>query len=940
MALKEAGGAELTYTQLSQRIRAIANGLLRAGTVAGNIVGVFQSPNTDWICSVLAIWLIGATYVPLDKKAGMDRLSSILSKMAVAVVLFDQTTASEVHQLYTPAKTLNVSDIPDNGIAYVRNMAMATEIAVIMHTSGSTGVPKGMMISHAEYSNQIYSFTKAWKIQEAEETVLHQSSYTWDMSIFQILITLSNAGSLVIASADQRVDPASLASIIQSEKVTMTVATPTEYLSWFRYGRAQLKDSEWKTVISGGETVFDGLVQEFRDLSKVDLRLINAYGPAEATMACSTVEIPYMDIGCTSQGLRTLPNNSVYIVDESLNPVPIGIPGELVIGGAGVAKGYLDPEKTKERFMADKHASSFFKTKEWTMIHRTGDRARLTQDGGLVLMGRISGDTQIKLGGVRMNVEEIEFAITQASQGRVLQVAVSPRSSSEDDSRQFLVAFVVLSDMDSTEDQASFLEQLAHELPLPRYMRPAAIIPIDCLPQNTSSKVDRFAVGQLPIPQLPSDDTSIESLGPLEESLRELWQETIPREIASQNSIHLKSEYFHSGGTSLSLVNLQALMKERLGVSIALPRLFESSTLQSMASLIRDATPNESEMSVNWEDEIRNLLAASECDLTSIDRQHKPSGSGTVVLTGATGFIGKEILQTLIDNENVHTVHCLAVRTPKNLPEIFADPKVHAHEGNLGAVQLGLSDADAASIFNQADVIIHNGADVSFMKTYQSLKLTNVASTRELVKLATPRRIPFHFVSSATVTRLACQESFGEESLAAFPPPQVPDDGYMAAKWVCEVYLERVSEKFDIPVWIHRPSSVQGANAPELDLMSNMMRYCQETKKIPDTRSWPGGFDLVTVESVATQIVEAIHSAGSSANGVHFRYESGEIELGQNDVQTVMETGTGEQIEIVSVSEWVDLAEKAGMSPLLGMYLRKAKDGQVLLPKLIKGPRD
>ncbi|KAJ5937303.1 Acyl transferase/acyl hydrolase/lysophospholipase [Penicillium verhagenii] len=940
VALKEPGGIGLTYSELADRVSEIANELIDRGSQPGNSIGVFQAPGAVWICTMMAIWRVGGTYVPLDKKSGIDRLSAMVAETSPCLILTDATTASDVHQLRASAPSINVSCLQSRSRVSVPNEAQAENVAIVMYTSGSTGVPKGIKINHSAFCHQVHAFTQAWGIQEGKEIILHQSSYAWDMSICQILLSLCNGGTLIIAGTQLRVDPAAIAGLIQSEYVTTTVATPTEYFSWFLHGDSEFKDSNWRLAISGGEHLSKTLIQEFRSLEKPNLKLVNAYGPTEATMACSSAEVPYMDTDSSTRDtfaiLHTLPNNSVYIVDEELNPVPIGFPGELVIGGAGVALGYLLASNTRERFSKDEHSSSHFQGHGWTTIHKTGDRARLTDDGGIVLMGRISGDNQTKINGIRINVEEIEDAILKASKGRVLQVVVSPRSSVDDVSRKFLVAFV-----HTVEIPPGFLDQVLRGLQLPEYMLPAAIIQIDKLPQNMSGKVDRLAVNKLPIERNPQHSIPTESHLPFEDALRQLWQTTIPRDIVSHHSIQSEAEYFHCGGTSLSLVTLQSLIKERLGVSVSLPQLFQASTLRGMASLVADQSSDTIGESTNWETEIEDMILSSKDTLPGSENPKPAAGSSVVVLTGATGFIGREILRNLLDDVKVQAVHCLAVRRPLHeLAETFSHPKVHVHNGDLGVPRLGLADSDAVSIFGQADVVIHNGADVSFMKTYQSLKLTNVASTIELVKLALPRRIPFHFVSSASVTRLASQPSFGETSLAMYRPTAIPNDGYMAAKWVCEVYLERASQEFGLPVWIHRPSSVSGPGAPELDLISNIMRFSQEIKRIPDTRSWPGGFDLVSVDSVAEQIVEAVHESGlPGGEGIKFRFQSGELELGQEEVQEAMEAKTGEKFEIISVPEWVDLAETAGMSVLLGTYLWQATDGQTLLPKLVKGSR-
>ncbi|OQD84967.1 hypothetical protein PENANT_c011G03847 [Penicillium antarcticum] len=938
VALKDHDGTSLTYTHVQCRINVIANELLSNGVGHDIRVAVFQSPSADWICSLMAILRVGASYVPLDKKVGMGRLAMIMKETSASVVLLDTTTISDFGLLHTNAEPIDVRSLRGSTASPVSNMAMPDQTAVIMYTSGSTGIPKGLMVSHSAYIHHVQASSAKWNVKQGDETILHQSSYAWDASLWQIMVSLCNCATLVIASSQARGDPVALTKLISSEKVTLTLATPTEYLAWMQHGRSNLNNSSLRTAISGGEFVSSGLIEEFKALQRPGLKLINGYGPAEIAIACSGTDIPLDSTAVFfEQALFTLPNYSVYIVDQSSDPLPIGVPGEVVIGGAGVAQGYFNSANTTDRFATDQYASRFFKEKKWTTIHRTGDRGKLTANGGLVLLGRMDGDNQVKLRGMRINVEEIERAIVNSSAGVIAQAVVSVRSDDSHSSDKFLVAFAVMTTTDNTETTLPFLQRLARELPLPQHMRPAAIIPIETIPQNTSGKTDRAAVTLLPIPSIASQLAKDDTLTASEQSLRQLWQQALPREVANYHSIDANSDFFHVGGSSLALVDLQALIKDQLGVPMALYQLFESSTLRAMAAAIEDLNPPCQQLEVDWKTEadIDSNLALS---LNGNGTHIIPSGVRVVVLTGATGFLGNEILRLLLNDSDVVSIHCLAVRKESSeLSEVFSHPKVHLHKGNLGAPRLGLSNSEASSIFSCADIVIHNGADVSFMKSYQTLKLINVASTKELVKLALPRRIPFHLVSTAGVARLAGEDSFGESSVASFPPPSPPNDGYIAAKWVSEVYLENVHRQFGLPVWIHRPSSITGTDAPELDLMGNVMQYIKETRKVPDSSSWSGVFDLISVESVASQLLEAVHQSGiGHSHAPKYLYESGEMQLRQEDIMPLMELGTGEEFQTIPIDEWVSAAEQAGMSRLLVAYLRGAADGQVLLPKLVK----
>ncbi|TLS21198.1 uncharacterized protein PpBr36_10632 [Pyricularia pennisetigena] len=978
VALKDGRGEALTYSQMGQRIDAIASALLartRAGVKADppQTVGVFQSPGADWICSLLAVMRSGSAYVALDPLVGPDRLLSIVQDCTPAIILTDDVTARSHAEFLSQAKekagveTISVDEIPAGASpSTTPNHATADGVALIAYTSGSTGKPKGIVVTHGCLVNFPEFSVPAWGFGESpQETVLQQSSYAFDMSLGQLVVALCYGGTLVIVPSSQRRDPAAICDIMVREAVTFTLGTPSEFLAWIRAGRDKLRnEAKWTWAVSGGEPMTQALLDGFRSLDIDGMRLFNSYGPSETSFGCADARVPLALTGNSPEafGVSAAPNYSFYIVDANLKPLPAGIPGEIIVGGGSVAKGYLNrPDQTSKAFVSDRAASPFFQSKGWTRAHRTGDRGRMTKDGSLAVMGRLAGCTQVKVGGIRMDLEDIEKAILQTAGPHVSQAVVSARKSAAGAAQvDFLVAFVVLSPS-APSDIHSYLDVLPRRLPLPQYMRPVLVQVLESIPTTESGKVDRPAVAQIPLitsEHPPSSGAASpspeEALGEAELRLRELWEEALPAEVRSRfGPIGRDSDFFHIGGSSLALVHLQALIKERMGVSVSLQKMFTAITLGAMTTLVHmdDDSTHRDTAKVDWDAEVsvpRSVATVAKSAVLGSPPRTPPQ---VVVLTGATGFYGQEILRLLVADKNITTVHCLAVRKslpqlrehkPAHIYSLFTNRKVVLHSGDLGKPNLGLSPTSAQDIFGQADAIIHNGADVSFMKSYASLRLINVFSTKELVGLALPRRIPFHYVSSATIARLAGTQEVGETSMAPHPPPAEPDDGYTASKWACEVYLERVAAAAagSWRVVVHRPSSIMGEDTSELDLVSNLVKYANLIKAVPGTRQWKGNFDFVSVETATRMLVDRVlapedHGSGRQ-KGVEFVYETGEMEVGMDEVQQLMEMGSGQDFEVLPVDKWVDEAERVGLSPLIGMYLRSAGEGRILFPKLVK----
>ncbi|EKG11539.1 Beta-ketoacyl synthase [Macrophomina phaseolina MS6] len=435
VALKNGKGDEITYADMAARVNAIASEIQTRGTI-----GVFQTPTTDFICSILAIWRIGATYVPLETRVGTSRLAAIVQECQPSCILVDSETCHLFSELNCSAPSVDVSTILNHAQPVPNNAGVFSNAAAVLYTSGSTGTPKGITLSHASFRNNSEIATLQWGLQA--ETVLQQAAFSFDMSLSQTFLALCNGGTLVVAPKELRGDAVGLAQLIATEDVTVTQATPSEYLAWFQSGFSALQSSKWRVAMSGGERATEVLTDAFRSLQKPDLRLFNGYGPTEITFTSNARELQYEQPGCSASSLLTWPNYSVYIVDQDLKPLPVGVPGEVCIGGAGVGLGYLHNDAlTAEKFVKDEYAPAHFLANGWTTMHRTGDRGRLCSDGGLILEGRIDGDTQIKLRGLRIDLQDIEAAIVKAADGKVAHAAVSVRQDAES-SPQYLVAHV------------------------------------------------------------------------------------------------------------------------------------------------------------------------------------------------------------------------------------------------------------------------------------------------------------------------------------------------------------------------------------------------------------------------------------------------------------------------------------------------------------------
>lgn len=982
--------ASLTYQELRARVRDIVRAL-HGITHPGMHVGVLCNPGIDSHAIMLALLWVGAVYIPLDVTLPAKRHQAMMDACKPGLLVFHGPTSSAAEALLESRRgndraiaalpTFNLAEVtysssetaPQNGISPAEK-AMTGEAkgySFVLFTSGSTGTPKGIKLSQAGVMN--YAASKSALLGIAPGVrVLQQSSSGFDMAIAQAFNAFANAGTLVVAPLQARGDPSMIAKLMASEAIDFTLATPTEYLMLANYANDILRQStSWRYACSGGEAVTEGLIDQLQRLELPQLSLTDCYGPTEISCAATfrkinlgsslTAEEAGDDFyGESSVVGRPLPNTSIYIVGDDGEPLVSGQQGEICIAGCGVAMGYLEEALNLGKFVQNRFATREDAERGWRTIYKTGDKGCILPDGSLVFLGRMDLEL-VKLRGLRIELGEVSRAIVDASHGALTDAIVSVRGDPE-----FLVAHVAFASGGTAQEQQTLLDRLASDLPLPRYMIPAHIIPLEQLPTTPSGKVDRLAIASLPLPPASREEEHTASQQPLtvaQGELRLLWREVLGGDAV----IRADTDFFTVGGSSLLLVRLQNLLKERMGIQIPLHKLYECSTLDRMAALAsRERSLVVDQQDIDWE---RETAIPSEIQqlLLSIPNPPSvpPSSHIRVLLTGATSFLGSEILRALIAEEDVAEIHCIALPAESHQKVLSLSDKITAYTGSLHSPTLGLSSAEQRLLQASAHVIIHAGSQGHCLNNYRSVRQANFVSTQFLAALALPNRTPIHFISSPRVIlQSGLSSSTGTtRSMAAHPPDADGSQGFTASKWASERFLERVVaatttqqaqqqqqqphpalNNRPLPVVIHRACSLIGDRAPHDDAMNSVIRFSVLSGRVPRLRNAQGFFDFKDVVDVAGDIVRHVvdsaavpaASSPSSDGGVVFQHHSSNVRIHFNELAQRLEMLHGRTFATVSMSEWLRGALQLGIEELIVSYLEAnlAGGGTLMFPYL------
>ncbi|MCB2312203.1 amino acid adenylation domain-containing protein [Clostridium tagluense] len=734
-------GKELTYRELNEKANQLAHLLRDKGVTTDSIVPVICDRSIVAIISMIAVIKAGGAYLPVDEEYPESRIKYMLCDCNCSIVIGKEEHFENfnLYELNLELIKFQSEEIQKESLMNLETINTYKDLAYVIYTSGSTGKPKGVCIENRSLI-KVVNNPNYIEIQEYDK-ILQSGSLSFDASVFQIWIALLNGASLHVENKTLIIDEAALETYINENKITIMLM-PTPLFNQYSQNNIELFKN-LRYLLVGGDVLSSKQVSKITKVYK-SLNLLNAYGPTENSVISTVYEVvgEWDENKAVPIG-KPVSNSTAYIIDKNNKLLPMGVPGELCVGGDGVAREYLNrKELTKDKFIENPYVKG-------EKIYKTGDLAKWLPDGNIDFMGRI--DYQVKIRGFRVELGEIEAQLLKHS--KIKKVSVVDKM--DENGNKYLCGYIVSEEKISSKELKAFLKK---ELPL--YMIPSYIMQLENMPINLNGKVDKKA---LPIPDLSNIDAEyIAPRNDIDEKISIVWSE-----ILGIKKISINSNFFDVGGNSLKAISVVSkLSKEFI---IAINDIFKYPTIQELASNIK----NKEEKLLLKNKEVQDMIAVMKLDeddnvmpqsikliydsyIEDIQKYEKLNLNSeisykNILLTGATGYVGINILKELIFSTN-STIHLLlrginTMEAEKRITlktdfyfgkEFYLRYKhrINILTGNISDEYLGMDNYTYDKLCMEIDCIINSAANVKHYGKYEDSYNVNVLGTKRLLEFA------------------------------------------------------------------------------------------------------------------------------------------------------------------------------------------------------------
>ncbi|GFF61022.1 linear gramicidin synthase subunit D [Aspergillus udagawae] len=939
------GDIRLTFAGLVSESQKLASMLHAKGTSMEEPFGILLAPGINLVIAQFATILAQGTCVPVDPKTPKLRLKSMFRDVGVRHIIAEEGSEYELDDtdyifLGNIRKKKCGLQHEDDPTTFTPRFISKTHRTHILFTSGSTGKPKPVQISarnimHLATNTPITPLSPNYK-------VAHFNNPGFDLSLFEVWVTLISGATIVTIKKEIVPDPAALKPFLDFHKVTVMILS-VALMETLVFGDPSIF-CNLKHVLSAGDVAS---VKAMRAMCPRPENIWNTYGPTECTTLATALLVTEEELKRDRISIgRAVGDMKVYLLDENLKPIHrSGTRGEICISGPQQSAGYLNmPVETETNFIYVKNVALGLETRhtreDASRLYRTGDYAEWRPSSELLeFLGR--SDRQVKHNGFRVELSEVErhFLLHED----VESVAVVHVSSVTDHKTSHLVAFIRAKaggDL-RVEDLSAFAREQ-----LPLYMVPDSIELIDDLPLTSNGKLDRQALKERYL-RKPSHDTverRVENGKPTTKStIQRLWKNILPRSRCED-----EDDFVEQGASSLQNATLISLIQKHLDCPISMEKFLQNTRLRDLVSLVDQAPKCETAAYTSDETEvwIRDVDLADQIELVP---NWTADEEGRVFLTGATGFVGANLLRHLIDMPAVKQVACLARRQgslsgadhiqatleqydlwPTSLQLI---QKIIVLEGDMTDENLGLGPERFTWLTNWTSVVFHLGAKVNFCETYAAHYDSNVLGTKHVLRVAAlGRRKAFHYMSSIDVWGptgfiLGTRRVMEDGPLHPHIQCLRYDLGYSASQWTAEQMVRRMRDR-GLPVAIYRPGyiigdSKTGAMNPN-DFFSRLIVGCIQIGSFPDLQQ---NLEFCTIDYVIPAMVHIATSNENLGRSYSLLSPDPAVSISVRETCGVIQEA-GYPVKLVKYSKWVDEVvagqlPDGPLAPLMPMFEEK-----------------